>query len=436
MNRIGVVGPKDSVNRIIDVAKELDENIEVIPFIYKDLSETEEIVKKNFSKIKGWLFSGPTPYNKAIESFGKLDNFDYCSFSDSSLYKCFLQVAKDQKNVLTRLSIDISSYEKHQGAIEELGIEMNDVYVHYYDINSEPENMVKNHVDLWHQGKIDAVITGLGKVYELIATTTEIPVYRNNVTGQVINASVMRLVEQLKISYFKNAQVGFEIYEVVNYNQLEEKTGSVYGMQKLELKIKDRLIGLSEKLNGHLIDYGRGTYGVFSSRGEIENNVGLLYDLMGQVNDILNVSIAVGIGFGDNVSYAQQNARLGLNHVKKSGEVHVVAIDSNGCVIESFGDERAIQYDNYSYDQELLEKLKKANIGIKTYKKVDAVVKSAGWNRFTAAQLADGMSVTERNVRRILSSLNSVGLVELAGTEVNSGKGRPSKVYKMSILKI
>ena len=55
MQRIGVIGPKDSVNRIVEVAKSMNEEIELVPFIYSDVSETIEIVKKNFTKI-GRLF--------------------------------------------------------------------------------------------------------------------------------------------------------------------------------------------------------------------------------------------------------------------------------------------------------------------------------------------------------------------------------------------
>src|SRR5665647_953676 len=99
MQRIGVVGPKDSVDRIVEVVNKMEVKIEIVPFIYQKVNETPDIVRNNFMKIKGWLFSGPTPYMTAVNAFGKHENFDYCSFSDASLYKCLLQVASQQKSV-------------------------------------------------------------------------------------------------------------------------------------------------------------------------------------------------------------------------------------------------------------------------------------------------------------------------------------------------
>ncbi len=49
MRKIGVVGPEQSVGRILEVAKTIDINIELVPFPYTDAHETVDIMKIKFS---------------------------------------------------------------------------------------------------------------------------------------------------------------------------------------------------------------------------------------------------------------------------------------------------------------------------------------------------------------------------------------------------
>lgn len=431
MQRIGVVGPKDSVERIVDVVSKLELEIEIIPYIYHNVNETSDIVRNNFMKMKGWLFSGPTPYMAAVDAFGEQENFDYCSFSDASLYKCLLQVASQQKNVLSRLSIDISKYENLQEGIEELGIPLQNVNIQYYDIHSKPQDLADIHIALWKAGKIDAVITGLGAVFDILKRDTDIPTYRNNVTAQIIRESMRRLIRRIRISYLKNTQVGFEIFEVLDFDELVDRVGIPYGLQHLELKIKSRLLTLCERLNGYLLERGRGSYEIFSSRGVIEQETALLKDVIQQLSDIEDVTMAVGIGFGDTVSSAQLNARRGLSHAKKRDKERIIIVEDNGVLIESVGQSDEIKYVSYSDDKEFLEKLHQGNVSVKTFRKIEAVVRSMGWDSFTASQLADEMGVTERNIRRIISGLSTAGLVENIGDGNAAVRGRPSKIYRI-----
>ena len=79
----------------------------------------------------------------------------------------------------------------------------------------------------------------------------------------------------------------------------------------------------------------------------------------------------------------------------------------------------------------MLENLHKAAVGIKTFRKIEATVERMKWNTFTVAQLASQLSVTEQNIRRIISSLCSVGLVAVAGEEFAATRGRPGKIYRL-----
>lgn len=44
MYKIAVVGPEQSVNRILEIAKEFEQDLTFIPYIYKKTSEVKEFV--------------------------------------------------------------------------------------------------------------------------------------------------------------------------------------------------------------------------------------------------------------------------------------------------------------------------------------------------------------------------------------------------------
>ncbi len=59
MYHIGVVGPGQSVERILDVAREFEKELRFHPFTYKKAVETKEIVMEHKDQVDAWLFSGP-----------------------------------------------------------------------------------------------------------------------------------------------------------------------------------------------------------------------------------------------------------------------------------------------------------------------------------------------------------------------------------------
>ncbi|MED3564315.1 hypothetical protein P4447_18025, partial [Bacillus xiapuensis] len=75
--------------------------------------------------------------------------------------------------------------------------------------------------------------------------------------------------------------------------------------------------------------------------------------------------------------------------------------------------------------------LKKANISVKTYKKIVALIQKMGWRDFTTKDLAAHLEMTERNVRRIVTDMCEVELAQCVGQEAYATRGRPSKIYRL-----
>jgi hypothetical protein len=431
MRKAAVIGPKDSVARILHINKASKKKLDLIPCIYDDLSQVSTLIKENAARVQGWIFSGPAPFLLANKELGKIENAVYCSFSGAGLYRCFLQIAANQRKVLQRLSIDFPENEYLKESIEDLGIPLKDSFITTYNGDCQPQKLIDFHYDLWKSGKTEAAISSIEGVYKALKEKG-VPAYRNTGTAQTIREALRILNEKFTASYFKSTQVGFQIIEICDYDQVIEKTASQYDLQLLELQIKKDLVVFSKKLSGYLLENGIGNYELFSSRGTIERELDSLQDVIQKISHDINASISVGIGFGDTVSSAQYNARIAILHAKKQKAERTIIIHEDGVFVESVGEQQKpeVVYTDHSDDEALLEKLHAAKVGIKAFKRIQATVKYLGWDSFTSSQVAEELSVSERNIRRIINGLCEVNLIECVGEEQTTVRGRPSKVYR------
>lgn len=433
MQRIGVVGPGPSVKRILEVASEFESEIEFVPFVYEDpREEVKGIIERNGSLVNGWFFSGPIPYMIAKSVLEPDSNMGYCPPTGLNLYKCLLQLFFERELVTKNVSIDMLDTEKVNllDSLYELGITNEDIHLKTFNEEYDPKAIADFHLQLWRKGKTKAAFTCLHSVYQALQKE-EVPVYRIYMTKIEIRNAMSMLVEMVKSSYFKETQIGVEIIELEQFDRIAERATTRYQLQYLELDIRKQLMVFSENIDGSLLEHGNGRYQIFSSRGAIEREIDSLREMVEKLALDLNIPIAVGIGFGETVYSAELNARRAVLNSKENPNRGIVAIQEDGVIIESFGKMRELTYDYRSNNKDLLEKLNKVNISIKTFNKIGALVQRMGWSSFTAQDLATNLSMTPRYAQRILSNLCEVGLAEYHGEEQFSNRGRPRKIFTL-----
>ncbi|MEJ8547250.1 hypothetical protein [Brevibacillus borstelensis] len=430
MHRIGVVGPQPSVERMIDMGKEFEKDMRFFPYPYERFQETRELVKTNADQVDVWLFSGKLSYMIARQELGTAENMVHVQHTEASLYRCFLMMAKEQGRFLERVSIDELEKTQLDFALQQLEIEPRDVYLKIYDVDTNPEELLDFHLQLWREGKTDGAITCFEGIYRGLKAAG-VPVYWFTPTRLEILQTFRIVAEKVRTLYFKDTQIGVEIIEIEQFDRVAEKAKSPYHLQHLELRLKEALLHLCEKLNGSLLEKGNGRYVVFSSRGAIEREIDILRETIRQLSLVAESMVAVGVGFGETVFTAEVNARRAIQQSKEKAERGIVIVQEDGTVIEAAGLENELAYSSRMQDREFLDKLKKGNISVRTYNKIEALVRRMGWSDFTTKDLALHLHLDERNARRIVAYLCEVDLAECVGEESVSTRGRPSKIYRL-----
>lgn len=109
MYKIGVVGPVKSVERIIALAREIEQDMEFIPYVYEVATETKHLVEKHNQDVDFWLFSGYIPYKLARQTNVTQEKLAHIIFSEAAIYRGFLEQSYQQKSLLKML-VSISSH--------------------------------------------------------------------------------------------------------------------------------------------------------------------------------------------------------------------------------------------------------------------------------------------------------------------------------------
>src|SRR5690554_4276474 len=104
MYKIGVVGPRPTVEKIVEVGSGYKNEFEFFPYPYDDIEETELIIRNYNDRVNGWFCSGPSTYKIAKKIIGSDENIVFITPSGSSFYRSLLQMIYYEKKGLEKLS--------------------------------------------------------------------------------------------------------------------------------------------------------------------------------------------------------------------------------------------------------------------------------------------------------------------------------------------
>ncbi|MGM8212830.1 hypothetical protein ACLIBH_08550 [Virgibacillus sp. W0430] len=431
-NTIGIIGPADTVQLILEVANEFTERIQHIPFIYKSFEETKEIIQTNGNKVDVWIFSGQAPFAIAEKYLESQSGF-YPHLNGSSLTKVLLDISYKDHKQLNRLSFDTIPSHDVLETFSELNLNTEGLKLYPYSGYKPTEELVQYHSALHESNQVDACITGIRSVYEAL-NARGVPAYRITPTKMAIRDTILMASQQSEIIQFKSAQISILILQIYDMNKRIGDSDRSFDMYRVSLKIQELMIEFTESIQGSFILQGNDKVIMYSTRGALEvNQSNDVFSLLDKITMLTKLTANIGIGYGNTVFGAEQNAYLALNHANDYGKNNIMLADERGIVEGPLHDAKSILFSRRSYDAAVINKLKLSGINVSTYNKVLSIQDNLKQGFISAFELAKWLGMTQRNARRILGDLEKHGLAEIVGEETPGARGRPRRLFKVGV---
>ncbi|RYG72304.1 hypothetical protein EU245_11020 [Lentibacillus lipolyticus] len=427
--KIGIVGPEESVSRILKVSSDFPE-IEFKPFIYTDVSEMDSIIQNNRLIVDQWLFSGIMNYSLAIDKkVITQDEGSYPLLHGSSFFGILMEAQLNEGKIFKNISIDTITNEEISKVTSFYKLDALKYFNAPFEGYASLGELSKFHKSLYQSGEAEIAITSIKAVYNELKRDG-IPAYRLTPSYLSIKLTIQLLIERAQANRYENLQMAVVGCKIVN-EQASDEPYDLFKSKHHELNIKKSLMYLTEKMNGSFVDVGDGLYFIFTTKGEIDNDAEKdFFRLMDEFMVRDQLSIGVVIGYGENVSHAEQNVRFGLRKMKADDKASILVIDDQQSITTKLPD-RESAFLNSDYIEEVLkEKFGDEEINFRDAVRLIIYTQKYNKQAFTSQDVARWLQSTDRNGRRILANLENANLIEKCGTANLKQKGRPKITYK------
>ncbi|MFP7298115.1 hypothetical protein [Neobacillus niacini] len=428
---IGVIGPTIIVDKIKDALKGFP-NFNPTFMTSDNIYDAPRFAEEVSGQVEVLLFSGYLPYKLAKEQAGFTVPAHYIPLKGTGLFRALYRL-KDRIKTIGELSIDTLSSQEVGIVIEELGESVKEIY--YFEDSSLDlkEKIVQFHREKFEQGRCKGALTGIKVVSEAL-TELNIPNEWVIPTQQDIVVSLERALLSTEKRRNKESQIVFGIISIDKFSQLIHQKSSEHEVQKLKLDIYRLFLDYVECLDGHLTNLGGDEYLFVTTRGVFERvtkgykTIPILKDTKTKIG----VSISIGIGFGLTANEAGTHARIALRQSQESGGNLCYIVREDRSVIGPVEMTNPLVYELSITDKVLLERAEKAGMTATYLSKILAQVNRSGKDYFTAQELAEILTITVRSANRILLQWLDADLVEIAGVEKVTSKGRPRQIYNLT----
>ena len=429
---LGVIGPEDSVTHILN-ASESFSDLKLLPFYYENLEEIDVIIQSNQSNVDQWFFSGQVPYTYAFSKQLVDESIAYYPpLYGASLLGKVVESNLEMEKVLKRISLDTIQEEELETTKRFFSLQNLKIYSYSYPDFRPTEEIVDHHRKLYEEGKTEVAFTCLRGVYEALKKLG-IPCYRIYPSQLSIYFALKILKERGQSFWYQRSQLALLAVELIHPDQDADFYYS-YEQKHKELNLKRLLIEVAERINGSFVQIGDGLYFIYTTRGEIEIKLDKkdLFHLMDTVYSQSKLKLRIGLGYGTTALQAEENVQTAFRSARKHKSPTIVLVDENKELTEFTSGEESITYHSKSWiNDEWTEKLRKANISPASVAKIQALSNFYKKNEVNSQEVAGWLESSERNARRVLAELESMGLASSMTVQVSGSKGRPRKAYKL-----
>jgi len=427
--RIGVVGPKDSIELIRSVGKEYDGELTIVEKVYESYEELESL-KGFYQDLDTLLFSGQTPYFWVKTRENPDIPMVYIPRNGTCLYRALFDLYRDKVDV-SALSFDTISKSHIEETYNELKLPLSEVNTIDYDRYLPYDEIIDYHVKLWKSKKTKAAVTCLQKPYEDLSRMGLLT-YRIYPTRSIIRQALEKALLCGESARLKETQMALILVRAEDINDMLHERSN-YQVQRLMLDLQQVLLDYSEQNQASVVKTGDTEFMLVTTRGSLEESTSLFSGspLLKSIRANSPLRVTVGIGFGRTARMAESNARTALSLSARDGGNCCFLITDEGRVLGPLRPE--VSPCSGDFDMDLEELAKKLNMNILNLRKIKSALRHINKTGITPQELGAAMNLSERSARRILAQMEKKGAAEIMGNKALFDKGRPRLIYKVLI---
>jgi len=353
----------------------------------------------------------------------------------TSTYRVLLYLERERIPVGS-MSFDTFSRQEIIETFEDAETPLPQIFVNDYDDVVSASALTKFHLDLWKSGATTVAVTCFFATYQELIRQG-VTAFRIWPTKSNIRSMLDLALSRADAVLSKAGQIAIQHIAIDGYDDFSRDAVSGYAVLKVELQLHEVLLGFAEKVMGAIVMQGNGRFTIYSTRGAMEEiTCGFSHmPVMEEIGRRLAISVSGGIGFGDTVYSANENAMIALGIARRKGTRKWMVVLDDKSVLGPLDSELQIKYSIRSEAADMLILAKQLNISGTTLNRLLSVYAKIDGELLGAETLASYLSMTERNARRLLGNLAEHGMAVEVGEE-SHGAGRPRKMFRIDVQKI
>lgn len=433
---IGVIGAADSVRLIMTVAAEEGLTDSVIARPYVSIDEAAGSARELDRVCQVLLLTGRYLLAQSAQAGDLAAAVQYVPHSGADLYATIVRLLREHGD-LPRISIDTIESKILAEAFEDLELEPP---IHQLDLEvDDGSGAVRSIAELaafhearFRDGDVDVCVTCVGAVYERL-TAAGVRAVRIRHTKSVMREALRQAYLAERLAMTQSTQPAAVLITMSRPRAQAGDDAGPYEAQRRQLRAREAVLDIAERLQGRLADVDDVTSMVYTSRGTIEQALARVTDGHdGPLSfDRLPPDMQVGVGLGRTVSEAEDNARLALTMSQRDGTLHVGLPD--GEVVRVARDRPATSYRLRETHPATLRVAAELGLGPLALTRLTRALQQVDASAVTASELARAYGIEARSARRLITALQRAGIATQLGRQGGAGAGRPQTVYRIDL---
>ncbi|WP_018923486.1 hypothetical protein [Salsuginibacillus kocurii] len=427
--RLGICGPEDSVRVVLQQANAM-EGIKPLTFTYEDTERVADIVQAHDNQVDHWLFTGPAPYDYVLtHKVVAKERASFPALYGANLLGKLHEAQYHKQHLLSHVSLDTIQEDRIQEVLSQFQLQ-EQLYVKTLSFEGykNPDELVAFHKEQYEKGAIEAAFTCVRNVYNRLYALG-VPVYRVYPSVDSVALTLKYIREHFSLTSFKKSQVAIIGLEVRAEPRFNEDPNS-YAKYYRELDLKKLLLNMAEQVHGSYVQMGDGLFFIYTTRGMVEEAEQDLFRLVHDIRAQTQLKVQIGLGYGRTAGEAELHMRKALQESRELEDSVIRTIDEDKTVKENYEDQAALFYGQRKWGG-IWKEQDTTPISPGMAEKIESLANYYNQRIVSPHELASWLHSSDRNARRVLTSLEKMGLARVSGEEQSGSRGRPRKIYEL-----